>query len=84
MMNFRKTNVDGAFSANAMTNDIGRADNRILSARTPFLRISFQRTFRKLNRIGAINLDLANRVEEILTELKREFERTHNPVDDLT
>ncbi len=35
MMNFRK-NRDGAFSANAMTNDIGRADNHELqSARMP-------------------------------------------------
>ncbi len=30
--------ADGAFSADAMTNDIGRADNRTLSARIPSFR----------------------------------------------
>ena len=33
--------ADGAFSADAMTNDIGRADNRMLSARIPSFGVSF-------------------------------------------
>ena len=32
---FPQKHADGAFSADAMTNDIGRADNRTLSARIP-------------------------------------------------
>jgi len=35
---FPQIHADGAFSADAMTNDIGRADNRTLSARIPSFR----------------------------------------------
>ena len=38
---FPHKHADRAFSANAMTNDIGRADNQMLSARIPSFGVSF-------------------------------------------
>src|SRR4029077_15642195 len=39
---FPQKHADGAFSADEMTNDIGRADNTILSARILFSQVVFR------------------------------------------
>ena len=65
---FPQTYADGAFSADAMTNDIGRADNEDLVRPNPLLpkfHSIFDPTINERRNI-VISTDIINRFDEIL------------------